>query len=145
MLADDLNFASVQTYWNRHPEGDSKTFVDNFLKNDKFRTTYGLPVPIFFYPKTLHRGLIKYFQPKTIDGLVEVPDTGLFSDYTSVKLMKERINEAVKLSSTKDIYISLGFHMDTAQNLLDRLMEALDYANSNHGGRIEYKKVSEIT
>lgn len=33
MLADDLNFSSVQTYWNRHPEGDSKTFVDNFLKN----------------------------------------------------------------------------------------------------------------
>lgn len=132
------------------------TATEDYLKNIQFLNVYGKKMPTV---NTLnqHQDIIKYFQPKKIKQststktITEVPDTGLLADYVTPKWMKEHIDNAITLSQSKDIYISLGFHLEsggdprfgTKFGLIERLEKVLDYF-AKKATTIKYKTISQV-
>jgi hypothetical protein len=66
-------------------------------------------------------------QPKPVtwggDSILEIPNTCTLADYVSEEAMTNHIKEALQLVKTsgEDVYVSIGFHIDTATFYLDRV------------------------
>jgi hypothetical protein len=76
-----------------------------FLVNSKSRAAYPRGV--------LGIGDPDISPPAIINGIVEVPDTGSLADYNTRDDLKQYIDTAVD-APTDEVYISLGFHQETA-------------------------------
>jgi hypothetical protein len=53
-------------------------------------------------------------EPKVVNGIVEVPDTGALLPITNQALMNKHIDRAFEIAeqNKQDVYISLGFHQE---------------------------------
>jgi hypothetical protein len=132
---------------------------DEFLSNRRFRIPYHkLPTG----PSN-----VTALQPCTAGLLVELPDTGVLADYVEVKWMKNHIKDAVKLASDspQDIYISLGFHLESGGDTrfaddgfsskafggkkfgetgcIGKLVEVLYWARETYGDGIAYQTIAQ--
>jgi hypothetical protein len=96
--------------WMRTLWGKDETTTPNYLANTLNHTAYPEGVVGCFTAdnKTLS-------MPQLLkNNIVEVPDTGALMDYTPKVVLYNYIQNAWNLSKNEDIYISFGFHLESA-------------------------------
>ncbi len=78
-------------------------------------------------------------------GLWEVPNNGCLSDYVTGEQMKQAFLtqvELLKKDPTRDVYLSIGFHQETAQDWLPRLNSGLKLiAKAAKAQKLDYEFV----
>ncbi|MDP6962631.1 MAG: hypothetical protein QGF46_00535 [Planctomycetota bacterium] len=75
--------------------------------------------------------------------LLEMPDTGALADYVSAEQMMGHISEAVSRLGDEDIYVHIGFHLETADKYLSRVTEAISLAKSKFGEKLKFETLSQ--
>ena len=67
------------------------------------------------------------------DYIIEYPNNGCFCDYHDKDVMIKIVKDNIELweNSDKDIFISLGFHQESADDYLDRLIETIKEIKTN--------------
>ena len=95
---------------------------------------------------------IREAQPKyiPIDGssnnasILEVPNSCSLADYVTARQMIDHIDAAVDLASQNDVYVSLGFHIDTAATWINRVATAIEYAKNIYGDKVAFVTVKDV-
>jgi hypothetical protein len=61
--------------------------------------------------------------------LLEMPDTGALADYVTADEMADHIEEALtrlERDPSRDVFVHIGFHQETARRFLSRVREAIE-------------------
>lgn len=71
--------------------------------------------------------------------LIEMPDTCALADYVTAEEMTRHVREALtrqRLRPERDVYVHLGFHLETAARFLPRLSQALSALRADADPRL---------
>jgi hypothetical protein len=103
-FAGDKNLVN----WNVKIWGNAKTIDTDpqYVQNHKSFAQYSSGI--------LGMGDQQISEPKSVSGIVEVPDTGTLIPITNQSLMNKHIDRAFEIAeqTDQDVYISLGFHQE---------------------------------
>lgn len=106
--------------WNISIWGNARYDIPAYKQNSLSFATY--PDGI------LGMGDLAISLPAMVNGIVELPDTGMLLAWTNAALMCAHIDKAFELAqaSTKDIYISIGLHQEGAGKPADFKVKGYD-------------------
>lgn len=89
-------------------------------------------------------------QPYGIDTsagvIIEVPNTGSFSEYATADEMLGHLQRALARSQAEDkpIYVDFGFHQETADEYIAAIGDALYNFRSENPGALEFSTVTKV-
>jgi hypothetical protein len=76
--------------------------------------------------------------------LLEMPDTGALADYVTAEEMADHVSTAVaELGGTKDRFVHIGFHQETAARYAYRVINAIRLITAKHGDRVVFETLKE--
>jgi hypothetical protein len=83
-----------------------------------------------------------YLIKTPVGNVLEMPDTGALADYVTANEMEGHLLEGlVRLNKdpSKDIYIHIGFHQETAERYCGRVQEAITRVKKAHGPKFIFE------
>jgi hypothetical protein len=75
--------------------------------------------------------------------ILEMPDTGALADYVSAQQMADHIIDAISKLDQTDRYVHIGFHQETADKYIERVIEALLIVKATSTGRIIFETLEK--
>lgn len=78
--------------------------------------------------------------------VIEMPDTGALADYVTAREMTTHVREALtrqRLRPAGEVYVHLGFHLETAARYLPRLAEALSALRGDADPRLALETLEQ--
>jgi hypothetical protein len=75
--------------------------------------------------------------------ILEMPDTGALADYVSAQQMADHIIDAISKLDQTDRYVHIGFHQETADKYIERVIEALLIVKATSADRIIFETLEK--
>lgn len=91
-------------------------------------------------------GITKEAQPflrETLEGgwILEMPDTGLMANHTSVDDMVAHIDRSVRRLDSQDRFVHIGFRQETASMTIESVIAAITESKRKHGRQLVFETV----